>query len=125
MADPTVALFDRLAQRGRDTLLEKYTGTLRFDLTHGKQTLYWLLTIRKGKLAVSREHLPADCIVQADQAVFDGIALGELNPMAAYLRGLLGVQGDLELLTAFRQLLPASARTGADLPTAGYARRQP
>jgi putative sterol carrier protein len=124
MADPTVELFDRLAQRGHDTLLEKYSGALRFDLTDGKQTHYWLLTIRKGNLAVSREHGPADCVLQADKAVFDGIALGELNPMAAYLRGLLGVQGDLELLTAFRQLLPGSSRAGEDLPTAGYARRQ-
>ena len=43
--------------------------------------------------------------------------------MAAVLRGALGVQGKVVLLTALQRLFPGSAGRRTSLP-AGYARRQ-
>ena len=38
MADATTEFFDALAERGHEPLLEKTTGTVRFDLRDGKKT---------------------------------------------------------------------------------------
>jgi hypothetical protein len=40
----------------------------------------WLLTIRKGDVAVSRRNAKADCVVRRDRTLFDGIASGEAVP---------------------------------------------
>jgi putative sterol carrier protein len=125
MADPTAILFEALSRRGYHSIMERHTGTLRFDLTEGEQTHYWLLTIQQGNLAVSRETAPADCVVLADKAVFDGIVTGELNALSAFLRGVVGIDGDIELVTAFRRLLMALAQAQEALPAGDSAGGQP
>jgi putative sterol carrier protein len=125
MAAATAAWFADLAQRGDDRLVEKDTGTMRFDLARGRQTDPWLLTIKRGDITVSREDGPADAVLRADEAVFDAIVRGEMNPMAAYLRGVLTMEGDVHLLVALRRLMPVTAQAGEeDRPAAGYARRE-
>ncbi|MBE0528174.1 MAG: hypothetical protein IH629_03090, partial [Thermoleophilia bacterium] len=52
----------------------------------------------------------------------DAILTGEMNAMAAVLRGTLQVQGKVVLLTALQRLFPGSEGHIA-APTAGYARR--
>ena len=42
MPDATTDFFSALEARGHEPLLEKATGTLRFDLTNGKRTARWL-----------------------------------------------------------------------------------
>jgi hypothetical protein len=37
MTDPTAEFFDELGRRGHEPLLEKATGTLRFDIADGKR----------------------------------------------------------------------------------------
>ncbi len=44
--------------------------------------------------------------MRVDKTVFDGIASGEVNPVAAVLRGSMGMEGDRELLVLFQRLFP-------------------
>jgi putative sterol carrier protein len=109
-SDATTEFFQRLESRGHEPRLEKATGTVRFDLTNGKRTHRWLVTIDKGDIAVSHKNLKADCIVRADKKVFEGIAAGTINPFAAALRGELGIEGNTELLVLLQRLLPGPPR---------------
>ena len=124
MTDATAEFFDALVERGHEPLLEKATGTLRFDLRDGKKTDRWLVTVVKGDLAVSRRNLRADCVVSADKALFDGIASGKTNAMAALLRGAMSVEGDVQLLVLFQRLLPGPPRSRRRRPSAAPARRK-
>jgi SCP-2 sterol transfer family len=110
-ADPTADFFAGLAERGHEPLLANTKGTVRFDLRAGQKTERWLLSVVDGDLAVSRRNARADCVVSTEKALFDRIAGGEANAMAAVLRGELDVQGNVRLLVAFQRLLPGSPRT--------------
>jgi putative sterol carrier protein len=106
MTDATTEFFHELEARGHDPRLRKATGTLRFDLMNGKRTARWLVTIEKGDIAVSHKNLKADCVVRADRKLFDGITSGEVNAFAAALRGMIGIEGNPELLVVFQRLFP-------------------
>jgi len=110
MADPTAEFFEALGRRAHEPLLEKTSGTIRVDLKDGKKTEHWLLAIAKGDLAVSRQNAAADCVISTDRAVFDKIASGRANAVAAMLRGAIGVEGDVPLLVSFQRLLPGPPR---------------
>jgi putative sterol carrier protein len=124
MTDATAQFFDALVERGHEPLLEKATGTVRFDLKDGSKTDRWLVTVIKGDFTVSRQNLRADCVVTADKSLFDGIVSGKTNAMAALLRGAMGVEGDVQLLVLFQRLLPGPSRSRRPRPTAASARRQ-
>ena len=110
MADSTAEFFDELGRRGHEPLLEKTSGTIRVDLKDGKKTERWLVAIAKGDLAVSRQNAAADCVISADRALFDAIASGKTNAVAAMLRGAIGVEGEVPLLVSFQRLLPGPPR---------------
>jgi putative sterol carrier protein len=122
MTDSTAEFFDELGSRGHEPLLKKVSGTVRFDLTHGKEVERWLVTVAKGDLSVSHRNVRADCVVSMDRALFDGVASGKKNATAAMLRGAMGVEGDVRLLVAFQRLLPGSPGS-VKSERAGYARR--
>jgi putative sterol carrier protein len=124
MTDATADLFGALVERQHEPLLEKATGTVRFDLKDGRKTDRWLVSVVKGDLTVSRQNLRADCVVTADKSLFDGIASGKTNAMAALLRGAMGVEGDVQLLVLFQRLLPGPSRSRRPRPKAASARRQ-
>ncbi len=124
MTDSTSEFFDELDRRGHEPLLEKASGTLRFDLADGKRTDRWLVTVKKGDVAVSHRNVRADCVVRANRALFDGVVGGEVNAMAALLRGAMSVEGAVELLVLFQRLFPGPPRSRSRRHTAGYARRQ-
>jgi putative sterol carrier protein len=111
----TSEFFDDLERRTPEPILQQATGSVRFDLLLDDQIDHWLVGIDTGEIAVSRDNVPADCVVRADQALFDGIACGEVNAMAALLRGELTADGDLELLALVQRLFPrpTGSRSGA------------
>jgi putative sterol carrier protein len=105
MTDATTGFFQDIGARGHEPLLEKATGSMRFDLSNGKRSR-WLVRIEKGDVTVSQENAQADCVASADKGVFEGIVKGETNAMAAVLRGLMHIDGDPELLVLFQRLFP-------------------
>ncbi len=109
MTDSTAEFFQGLGRRGHEPLLEKATGVVRFDLVDGKRTDRWLLTLERGDVSVSRRTARADCVIRADRTLFDAMARGEVNGMAAYLRGELTLEGDQELLVLIQRVLPGPA----------------
>ncbi len=54
----------------------------------------------------------ASCVVRADRAVFDKVAAGRMNAVAAVLRGDLQVEGDWRLLVRMQRLFPAGPSAG-------------
>ena len=107
ITDATTTFFRELGGRGREPLLEKATGTVRFDLVDGARTERWLVTLQKGDASVSRKNVNADCVVRTTKAVFDAMVKGEVNAMAANLRGELVLEGDAELLVLIQRVLPS------------------
>jgi putative sterol carrier protein len=107
-ADPTARFFDELAARGDEPLLQKASGSTRFDIVDGKRTLHWLVSVDRGKIAVSKQKASADCAIRTQKAVFDKVAAGGLNAVAAVLRGDMAVEGDWRLLVRMARLFPAS-----------------
>ena len=110
MTDATTKFFSDLEERRHEPLLEKVRGTLRFDLKSGKRTTRWLIEIEKGDVSISHRNGKADCVVRAKKSLFDGIAGGQQNAMAAVLRGEVGIEGDRTLLVRFQKLFPGPAR---------------
>jgi putative sterol carrier protein len=116
MADATADFFERLGDRDHEPLLEKTSGSVLFELTNGKQTDRWFVSIDKGDIAVSRKGGRADATVRTRKDVFDGVASGKVNAMAALLRGAMAVEGNVALMARFQRLLPGppqSARRAA------------
>jgi putative sterol carrier protein len=108
----TTEFFQELGTRGHEPLLEKATGTIRFELTNGKgkSKARWLVAVEKGDVTVSHGNARADCVTRADQALFEQFVTGEENAMAAVLRGDVAVEGRPELLIYFQRLFPGPAK---------------
>jgi len=104
--DPTHEFFDGLAARGHEPLLENASGSIRFDLTGGKNVDHWVVKLKKGAVAVSQKDGKADATVSSDRAFFDRLIQGRENAMAATLRGVLNVKGDLGLVLTFQRIFP-------------------
>jgi putative sterol carrier protein len=108
MTDATAEFFGGLAEHGHEQLLEKAQGTLKFELADGKRVDRWLLSIDNGDVTVSRKGSgTADCTVRAKKELFDGIAGGKVNAMAAVLRGELTIVGNAELIVLVQRLFPS------------------
>jgi putative sterol carrier protein len=114
MPNHTDALFDALRDRGHDPALGGRTATIRFELTGGGSTDAYSVAIDKGDIAVTVPGDPAaaDCTLRADRAMFERIAGGHTNALAAMLRGDLIADGDPELLISVRKLMPTSKAGG-------------
>jgi putative sterol carrier protein len=124
MADATAEFFGELARRGHEPLLEKATGTLRFDLVDGKRIERWRVAMEKGDVTVSRKSAAADCVVRTDKSVFDSLARGELQTLTAFLRGLLRLEGEGELLVLFQRVFPGPPTSRDKRRVAGSAGRK-
>ena len=116
--------FEGLAARGHEPLLEKATGTMRFDIRNGKRTESWFLTVKKGDLTVSRKGAGADMVAQCERGLLERVMRGKANALAAVLRGEMIVAGDTELLVLFQRLLPRPRDSRRMGRAAGYARRR-
>ena len=117
--DPTRTFFDDLAARGHEPLLQNASGTLRFDLVEGRRVEHWYVTIDKGDVTVSHQDVAADSVLRTERSLFDQIASGRANAMAAMLRGVLVPEGSLSLLVLFQRLFPGPPASRARRRTSG------
>jgi hypothetical protein len=106
MTSATEAFFDGLSSRAHEPLLEKVSGCVRVDLDRGKSVDHWFVTIRRGDITVAREGGEPSTVFYAPAPVFEKLAAGEMNAMAALLRGEAAASGDLELAVLLQRLLP-------------------
>jgi putative sterol carrier protein len=108
--DAVTGFFADLSSRGHQPLLEKGTGTLRFDLVDGNRVERWLITLDKGDVSVSRRNAAADCVLRTERALFGAIVTGNADAVSAYLRGEVTLEGNPELMVLFRRVLPVRAK---------------
>ncbi|KXK59973.1 sterol-binding protein [Micromonospora rosaria] len=106
MVDATTRFFEDLDRRGFEPLLEKTSGTLRFDLHEDAQTTHWLIQVDRGRIRVSREDRDADTVVWTSPAMFEQMAAGREDGIAALLRGDMTVTGDARLVVQIERLFP-------------------
>jgi putative sterol carrier protein len=112
--DATSIFFNELAKRGHEPLLQRATGSIRFDLAdgagHGANEEHWHVSIVKGDVTVTRRKSRADAIMRLDHALCDQLVTGRANAMAAMLRGLIDAEGDLSLVMQIQRLFPGPPR---------------
>ncbi|SCL12902.1 SCP2 sterol-binding domain-containing protein [Micromonospora inyonensis] len=106
MADAITRFFEELNGRGFEPLLEKTSGTVRFDLHEGAQTTHWLLTIDRGRLRVHQEDREADTVIGTDPVLFEDLTAGREHGIAAVLRGDVTVSGDPRLMVPVERIFP-------------------
>jgi putative sterol carrier protein len=123
-ADPTRRFFDELAQRGYEPLLRNLSGAVRFDISDGKSVERRYLSVDKGQISVSGRGSGGKNIIRADRAVFGRIAAGELNPVAAVLRGEFAIEGDWRMLVLVQRLFPGPPTKKPSRRAPGYAKRR-
>ncbi|MGS2616936.1 SCP2 sterol-binding domain-containing protein [Micromonospora sp. LZ34] len=105
--DATTRFFEELDRRGFEPVLAKTTGTLRFDLHEGAQTTHWLLRMDRGRIEVSQEDAEADTVIGTTPALFEDLATGRENGIAALFRGDMTVTGDARLVVQVERLFPS------------------
>jgi putative sterol carrier protein len=106
MRDAATSFFEALGQREYEPLLDRATGTLRFEVVGGDAKDRWFVSVDKGHVSVSHARRKADCVIRGEKRLVEGILSGEVNAMAAALRGALAVEGNPELLVMFQRILP-------------------
>jgi putative sterol carrier protein len=109
MADAVTNYFDELGRRGSVPLLNKLDATLRVDLEHHQSVEQWFIEVDHQNVSVSHRNEKADCVVRMDRDLFGAIVEGRVNAMAAMLRGLIGIEGDPNILLIFQRAFPGAA----------------
>jgi putative sterol carrier protein len=102
----TAEFFEGLRERGYEPLLEKVTGSARFDIVDNGKTERWLVTFDKGHIDVARRNERAETVVTASRESFERAVAGHLNVTAAALRGEVKLSGDPRLLVRLQRLFP-------------------
>ncbi|MEV4467018.1 SCP2 sterol-binding domain-containing protein [Micromonospora echinofusca] len=105
----TEAFFEQLASTEFEPRLCRMSGSVRFDIRDGDRVRKWLLTVDQGRLRLSQDGAPADAVFTMSSEVADAMARGELNGLAAILRGEIMVDGDFGLALRMGLLFPAPA----------------
>jgi putative sterol carrier protein len=109
--DPAEAFFEGLAARGSEPLLHATTGSIRFELSDRHKTERFRVELRRGQVKVSRKAGRSDAVVHADRRLFNGIAQGTVNAMAAMLRGAVTIEGEPGVVASFMRVFPGPPST--------------
>ena len=105
-SDPVEEFFRELGHREPDPAWADVRGAVGIEMVDGNRTEHWLVTIDKGRVAVSRAKGDGGCSIRFDRALGEQLIRGEANAMAAVLRGSAVPMGDLELLLALQRIFP-------------------
>jgi ubiquinone biosynthesis protein UbiJ len=107
MPDPTEGFFAGLAEQGQHPALRRTSGSVRIDIDRDGKVAHWRLDLKGGAVTVSQSDAPADCVIGTPAKLFDELATGKANAMAAALRNELTMEGDPGFLVRFQRLFPA------------------
>jgi putative sterol carrier protein len=121
-SDAATMFFEGLAGREREHLLAKARGTVCVELTNGAESEPWLVTIDRGDVTVSRGAGEADCTLRTSRELFEQIAAGKVNAVAAVLRGAVAIEGNWHLLVLFQRLFPGPSGAAAATGETGVSR---
>jgi hypothetical protein len=111
MSDPVHEFFERIGEQGFDPRLGHIKGTVRVESQEPNHVEHWLISLDRGAVQVSQGDGPSDTTVRTDAATLRGIVDGSVNGMAAFLRGIVAVEGQLDLLLYLSRLF-GSAPSG-------------
>jgi putative sterol carrier protein len=104
--DATTKFFEKLASFEGKPARQRGTTIVRFELRNDDKIDRWRVTLTEDGIDVTHRGGGADCIVHGDRAIFDRIASGHANAMAAMLRGALVIEGDPASLIWLQRLFP-------------------
>jgi putative sterol carrier protein len=126
MATELEEFTEQLGYRGHVRLLERTSGTVLVELDDDGRTERWYVNVKRGDVSLAKS-LPAkasapDCTLKTKASTFKAIRTGQLNLLAAILRGLLSIEGKVALAVALQGLFDPSAGSAGEA-VAGYARR--
>ena len=122
MSEPIEEFFERLTRSVPDRL-RRADGSLRIDLTSGKTTERWFVTMHGGDVSVSHRNAKADSVIRTSKDQFEGMITGTVNAMSAALRGVVSLEGDPTLLVLFQRALPGPPSTATGQGAAATGRR--
>jgi hypothetical protein len=103
--DPTEEFFEQLSHCGYEPRLERFAGTIRFEVDRDRPVEHWLVRVDQGRVQVTREDGPADLTVKADRAALNRVFSaegGSRDIMAAYVRQAIMVEGNPRMLYVLR-----------------------
>jgi SCP-2 sterol transfer family protein len=115
VASTAESFFAGLAEAGHIATFERESATIRFDIpdaderdqaAHADKAERWYVTVKDGRVSVTRQDRPADAVVRVSRPQFESIVTGRLNAQAAMLRGLLTVEGKMAAVVMFQRCLP-------------------
>ena len=106
MTSFTKEFFEGLSASRKAWIPEQDTRSVRFEVTDHGASEHWRVGIGQGRVRVSHDESAVDCVVRADRALFDDLASGRANAMAALLRGALAIEGDPVPLVLIQRLFP-------------------
>ena len=92
MAQSAREFFETLESRVDPAKAAELNNSYLFDIEGVGR---WTVDVTGGTLRVSEGGEDADCVISASEDTFQGIASGEQDAMAAYMRGRLKVRGNM------------------------------
>jgi len=114
MSDALTDFLADLATRGHEPLLAKTSGSVCLEVSDGNGDERKTVSIDKGQVAVlGSGDAAADCTLRGSRDTLNRVAAGEVNAMAAVLRGAITIEGNWELLVRFQRLFPIAAERNA------------
>src|SRR4051794_31843847 len=113
MSDALQDFLADLGDRGHEPLLAKTSGRVCFEASEGDRDERRLVCIDNGHIDVVAGDVGADCTIRGSRDMLNRVAAGEVNAMAAVLRGAITIEGNWELLVRFQRLFPIAAERNA------------
>jgi len=89
-------IFDRLEELLDPDKTRGDRASYRFEIV-GAGT--WAFAVDDGRIVRRGPEEPADCVIRMNEQTFVDINTGEGNPMTAFMRGAMGFEGDLLLVS--------------------------
>jgi putative sterol carrier protein len=108
MPDVIEEFFTELGSRGNVESLARASGSVLFELGTAGKTDPWTVSVDKGDVSVDHRATNADCVIRADKEIFAKVLSGEMNTMAALLRGSISgeYRKNPELIVLIQRIFP-------------------